>query len=102
MPDVIERKLVEQALRSGEPIPDRIANAPELQIGLSLYLNAFFDLDSERNSGMSLAPIPWSRIKDYAKAYDFDDEQTEDLLFFVKKMDRAHLERLESKNGSAV
>lgn len=93
----IDQQISKQALRMGKPIPDRILNAPELQLGLELYLDAFFDLDSERTHGFGLTPIPWSSIKGYAEAWEFDEEQTRDLLFLVKKMDQAHLERLEAK-----
>lgn len=92
-----EQSIARQAMRRGAPIPDRIANAPELQVGLQLYLQAFFDLDSERSHGNGLSSIPWSAIKDYALAHDLDDEQTDDLFYFVKKMDKAHLDRLEAK-----
>jgi hypothetical protein len=68
-------------------------------MGLQLYLNAFFDLDSERSHGMGLTRIAWSSIKDYAIAYEFSEEQTEDLIFLIKRMDAAHLERLDSKTA---
>lgn len=94
-----EQSIARQAMRSGRPIPDRIQNAPELQIGLQLYLQAFFDLDSERSHGSGLKSIPWSAIKDYCEAHELDEEQTEDMFYFVKKMDNAHLNRLEAKHG---
>lgn len=47
---------------------------------------------------MGLASIPWTSVNDYAKAFDFDEEQTEDLFFYIRKMDAAHLKRLDSKN----
>jgi hypothetical protein len=75
-------------------LPDRIANAPELAPGLQLYIDAFFDLDSERSHGQGLSQIPWSSITNYAKAFEFDEEQTEDLFFFVKRLDGEHLKRL--------
>lgn len=88
-----EQTIAKQAMRAGQPIPARIANAPELHLGLELFLNAFFDLDSERQAGFGIGPIPWSKIREYATAYRFDDELTEDLMFFVKQLDNAHMER---------
>jgi hypothetical protein len=93
-----ERNIVKQAMRFGHPIPERIANSPELKPGLQLYLQAFFDLDSERSHAFSPTAIPWSSIQDYAKAFDIDGEQREDLFYLVKQMDRAHLSRLDSKS----
>lgn len=84
-------------MRSGQPLPDRIANAPELVFGLQLYLTAFFDLDAERESSMSIGRIPWSAIDRYARAYDFDESQYEDLHYFVKQMDSKHIERIKAK-----
>jgi hypothetical protein len=92
-----EQAIARQAMRAGQPLPDRIANAPELEEGLQLYLQAFFDLDSERTHGMGLSPIPWSSMADYARTFDFDGEQTEDLFYFVRRLDSEHLKRLGEK-----
>lgn len=83
-----------------QPLPDRIANAPELYEGLQLYLQAFFDLDSERSHGMGITMIPWQSINYYAMAYEFTDDQKEDLMYFIRKMDVAHTKRLQEKNKS--
>lgn len=95
----IERNIAKQAVRAGEPLPDRIANAPELKQGLRLYLDAFFDLDTERSPTMGLTSIPWSKIKTYGEFWKFDREQMEDLFYFIRRMDDAHLARLKEKNG---
>lgn len=96
-----EQSIARQAMRRGQPVPDRIQNAPELQVGLQLYLQAFFDLDGERSHGSGLRSIPWSAIKDYCVANELDEEQTEDMFYFVKRMDKAHLDRLEQKQPKA-
>ncbi len=100
----IEQNIAKQAIRSGQPLPDRIANAPELRLGLQLYLDAFFDLDSDRSHGFGPSPIPWSSIKNYCEFYEFDFEQTEEAFFFIRRIDNAHLQRLDKnskkdKNG---
>jgi hypothetical protein len=93
-----EQSIIKQAVRFGNPIPERIANAPKLNLGLQFYLDAFFDLDSERTHGFSLTRIPWSAIVNYARATELDDQETDDLVYIIQAMDRAHLERLEKKN----
>jgi hypothetical protein len=93
----IEHNIAKQALMAGAPMPDRILNAPELKQGLELYFQAFLDLDGERDHSMGVSPIPWSKVKEYAEFYGFDEEQTEDLLFFIRRMDNAHMNRLKSK-----
>jgi len=82
----------------GQPLPDFLVNAPKLQLGLQVFLQAFFDLDSERSNGMGVTMIPWSSIKNYAQAYDFDTELTEDLIYLVRQMDIAHTKRMEEKS----
>lgn len=94
----IEQNIAKQAMRAGQSIPDRIANAPELEMGLQLYLQAFFDLDSERSHAMAPTAIPWTSIAAYARAFEFDEEQTEDLFFQIRRMDAEHLKRISSKS----
>lgn len=84
-------------MRTGQPLPDRIANAPQLRTGLQLYLEAFFDLDSQRNHGFGVSNIPFLYIIDYAKAFEFDDEQTSDLVYLIRRMDGEHCKRLAEK-----
>ena len=93
----IEQTIAKQATRAGQPIPDRISNAPELQQGLQLYMQAFFDLDCERSHAMAPTAIPWSSVQDYARAFEFDEEQTEDLHFFIRRIDGEHLKRISAK-----
>jgi hypothetical protein len=97
--DVHEQSVARQAMRSGMPVPERILNAPELQAGLQLFLQAFLDLDGERMQPLSL--IPWLSMKQYAQAYDLDEGQTEDLFYFVKKLDVAHIKRIQAKTPKA-
>jgi hypothetical protein len=78
-------------MRERLPFPERIANAPRLQIGLELYYEAFWELGSCRAFGMSLGPIPWTAIQDYARAFDLDEKQREDLVYYVRVMDLEYL-----------
>lgn len=94
----IEKSIALQAIRSGNPIPDRIANAPELEQGLDLYLFAFFDLDTTRPvSGMGMAPISWLAIKQYADLLNLDAEQSDTLFYVVREMDGAYLSKNKPK-----
>jgi hypothetical protein len=80
--------------RDGVAVPQVLTEQPVLPIGLVMYLEAFYELDSERSHSMgALARIPWSKIISYGKHYGYD---TEELLFFIRKMDDAHLEQLAS------
>lgn len=86
------------AILAGEPIPDKVRDAPELRKGLELYFNAYMDLDDERQYGMMGAcALPWSSIAMYSQFYGLDEEQTESMLFLVRRMDRANLLEMEKK-----
>lgn len=98
----IEQGIAKQAYMAGQPLPERIANAPELEDGLEVYFEAYFDLDTERHHGMGLMQIPWSKIQMYAEAKSFDEEQTEELHAYIRAMDNANLARLEKKKGKSV
>lgn len=68
----------------GEEVPDPIKNAPELRQDLFMYLEAFYELDSERSDGL----IPWTSIIRYGEYHEFDDEQMDNLLCYVRKLDQ--------------
>ena len=95
-----EVMIAQQSVRMGQPLPARIANAPELMLGLQVYLQAFFDLDSERSHANGYTLIPWSSIYSYAQTLDFDDEQTEDLIYLIRRLDSEHVKRLAAKHGA--
>lgn len=91
--------LTKMAIRLGQPIPDRIANAPALLHGLDVYLNAFHELDSERmNTGMSIGRIPWSKCILYADINDFDERQTRALVAHVRRLDTIYIQHFMKKD----
>jgi hypothetical protein len=65
-------------------------NPPQLRLGLALYLNAWFDMDFERNVG-EYQPIKRSDCFSYARDYELDDWQAEDLWYYIARMDRDYL-----------
>ena len=79
------------------PLPKRIADAPQLPPGLELYYEAFWELSSTRAVGFALGPVPWGAVDSYATRYGFDDEQREDLVYYVRAMDNAYLKYHEPK-----
>lgn len=92
-----EQIIVGMAVRTGQPIPDRIRFKPKLLPGLDLYLQAFYALDSERPIGMmSPGRIPWSKVYQYASVYKFSPEQFDDLTFYISALDEAHLDRIRA------
>ena len=74
------------------PIPERIKNAPELRLGLQLFMSAFLELSSSRATGFGLGPIPWDVVYTYCVRTEMDEEQTEDTLYHVQALDSVYLE----------
>lgn len=90
--------IIEQAAQQGFPLPDKIANAPELLPGLEMYLTAFNRLSTCRQIGMSIGPIPWTAIGVYADQMEFDEEHRDLLYFFIESLDIAFLNWSAKKN----
>ena len=88
----VEKTILEQCLREGLKIPDKIAGAPELVWGLGLYYTAFGDLMSSRQTGFGIGPIPWDAIQGYCDHHRLDADQTEAMHFHIQSMDAAFLE----------
>jgi hypothetical protein len=72
-------------------LPDAIANAPQVWLGLELYLGAFFDLTTCRAVGFCEGPIQWTAIEAWAVAAELDKEQREDLHYFISRLDEKYL-----------
>ncbi|QJD54514.1 hypothetical protein [Sphingomonas phage Kharn] len=64
--------------------------------GLALYLNAWYELDGERDRA-SYQRIKRSDVFEYAHDYDFTFMQTLDLWFYVRKMDGEFFEWYKKK-----
>ena len=88
----IEQNIVRQARLAGEKIPDVIKKKPRLAIGLHFFMSAFSDLRTERPSGMSIMPIPWSAIHYYAEVHSITGQFYDDLLYIIRAMDNAYLD----------
>lgn len=85
-------------MREGLPIPRKFAQAPEIPLGLDLYLTAFWELTTCRAQGWSgSGPIPWASIADYALLLGLNSEQTDDLIYFIRALDVAYLEYREKQ-----
>lgn len=88
-----EKTIIEQCVRQKLPLPDKIANAPEIAFGLDVFYIAFMDLTSCRGTGYGTeGPISWLSINSYADAKEFEEEQREDMFYFVQKLDMCYLD----------
>lgn len=54
-------------------------------------MKSFHDLGTERDIGMSLGPIPWSKIVMYADEYGLDPDVKEAFVNIMRTMDVAFM-----------
>lgn len=79
-------------------LPERIQNAPDLFIGLELYFQAFTELNTCRSTGWSVGPIPSWCIDEFADRLNLTCDETEDLHYHIRTMDKAFLDYMSRKN----
>lgn len=89
-------------MRDRLPLPARIQNAPELQLGLELYFLAFFELSSCRPIGMDEGPIPWIAIWDYCERLGIEGDQRDDMFYHIRSMDNAYFQYKSSKRPKGM
>lgn len=69
-----------------------------MRLGLALYFNAWFELDDERRvNEAGVGRIPLGPILTYAREYGFSYEQREDLVFYIRHMDKAFVQSVKDK-----
>ncbi len=85
-------------MQTKRPYPKSIRNAPELDMGLGLYMQAFLDLDSSRLNGMSMGRIPWLTIYDYCDKIEVIGDQRIDLIYCVQSLDDWYVGWHKEKN----
>lgn len=80
----------QEADNTGEELPTWITNAPVLRLGVALYYNAWFELDGERDR-VKLKSIARSSVFQYCKDYELSETQTDDMWFYISRMDNEFL-----------
>lgn len=93
----VEKAIIEQSYKQRKPLPEKIANAPEIALGLEIYYVAFLDLSTCRPFGMGEGPIPWTAIDRYCVVNGIKGELREDLFFIVQELDGVYLKWKEKQ-----
>lgn len=89
-----EQEIIKQCFQAKKPLPKRIQNAPDLWLGLDLYLDGFWDLDTCRpTDGSGLNPIPWYAIRKWIREYELDEEQAESFEYIIRRLDNKYLKK---------
>ncbi len=65
--------MIGQMVSSGVPLSKKFAEKPTIHLGLMLYYNAFQDLSTCRQLGMSIGLIPWTATRQYADDMEINE-----------------------------
>jgi len=84
-------------IERGRTAPDGFYDRPDVEPHLVWLWNAFWELGTERQLGMSVGPIPGSSIREYLRDIDLDDADHERARAIIRKADNAYLNMLRSK-----
>lgn len=83
-----DNSLLQQAIKNGDVLPDFVKNKPYLiDDGLHFYLQAFFVLESERQIGFGVAPIPITKIIQYAEYLGYTKDTMQDFVEIIRQLD---------------
>lgn len=88
---------IEAGLAKGRPLPEWYLNKPDIFPGDYFYLRAFYDLNTCRQVGMGLGPIPWNVVIQYAGISELEQELIEPFIHIIRMMDNAYLDYHEKK-----
>ncbi len=91
----LQRQLERAGLTDNKAI-----TSPDLNEGLVFYVDIFFKLTNDRLHEMG--PIPTMAILNFANYYDFNQEEENDLLFFIRAMDNTFLEHVSEENKKKI
>ena len=97
------QNVIKQAKRFNQPLPDGYVDEPVLYLGLDIYLEAFYELSSNRSTGFDIGPIPWTAVCQYSEFYGFEGLQSYALFHHVRALDNVYLEimrkRIKAEGG---
>lgn len=97
-----EDLIVDQALKARAPIPEKIANKPELLPGLAFYYEAFNALSSCRDMQFGVGRIPWTAANDFSLRYRMNLAEFERLWDLICRVDSVYInlktKQLKDKN----
>ena len=99
----VAQSIINQCLNTGQPIPEYLQNQPEMEESLTLFMQAWADLSTDRQFYMdgSVGFIPWSSIMKYAEFYAISHEQADELFYFIKQLDTAYIKHIRSQLNNA-
>jgi hypothetical protein len=83
-------------------LPDWYLDRPDDAPTDEFYLAAFNDLGTERAIGMSMGPIPWSKIVQYAEFAGLEGDVAFAFVAIIRKMDNEYLADVRDDQDAAT
>jgi hypothetical protein len=84
----------------GRDVPDDFHERPEIERHLIWLWNAFWELSTERQLGMSVGPIPGSKIGEYLRdEMELTGAEYDRARAIIRKTDNAYVEMLNSRKS---
>lgn len=85
--------------RFGKKVSDNVISkinveTKPLKQSLYFYFMAYKDLDRQRSHGFAPTRIPFLDIVQYARLYELNIEEEDDLIYFVTGLDDHHVKKL--------
>lgn len=97
----VDESIYLQAKKNGQPLPEFLKNKPTLKKGLHYYMRAFFDLETERQVGFAVFPIPILKIIEYGRFLKHTDEELSDFITIIQSLDAVALKYYRGKAVNA-
>ncbi len=89
-----------EANPDNEYLAQLYAEAPRIEgERQSLYWDAFQELGTERQIGMTVGPIPLSKVWDWAYHSNFSYSEARALVYVIQRMDGAYLSIIADKQN---
>jgi len=84
----------------GREAPPEFYDRPEIEPHLTWLWNAFWELGTERQLGMSVGPIPASKIREYLRdELDVHGAEHDRARAIIRKADDAYVGMLNARKG---
>lgn len=90
-------KILAALTRSGRGLPEKWAHLEEIHENwMDFYLDAFFELVTERPPGFGPTLIPWSKIRQYGRAVGLEGSALQTFHTIIRHLD----EHVVKSNGN--
>ena len=88
--------------RDGAGQPAQFDSDSELQPGLAVYYEAYWQLHTTRQIGMGVGPIPHPEIIWFCKLREYDEETAATMEHHIRAMDNAYLEHVSKDQAKKL